>query len=606
MEEATERPMPKGSQHVPAAYVVTGAMVLLALAAFAWRYYLERTACFDSAFFSWLMIDEGVPVSVLGRYGSWVAQLLPVFLIKLGASLQGVLRAYSIAFILFHALVFYLLAFRLKDMQATLVLPMVLTAGFHYMFYYGISELYQGLSLMVLLWVLIRRAFDPVGPSPRRWMMLAFLVNAWASFYHQLLVLPLLFILVFEAIPNAWRQRRSWFFGLALVVWYVIRIKGMSASSYEEARMPTLADLATHIVHLGDLNSTIYFLMVWTKFKAMLLLIVAAGALAIYARAWLRLAWCAVFSIAFLVLILIVDRDGMAPVIYENYYPVFGLVWAILFATVVESLQGRLRQGALFVLVAVCGLGLLQIHRGHYRLTDRVEYVQRITAYKAQQGVRKSMVRFDNYPWSYGLVHWAVGMESALCSGVNGPTRAATIFVSDKVALLDSVASHTEQFLGPDWQPLWFGLQNLDHRFFDFPTDVGYAWANTTDTFPDPPALTIQCPASPYRMVPDRFTVVPIELRNEGTLRMPSRGARGKPLQFIYTLLRTDGTVYQESAIRSSMEVDVAPGTTYKQGLVVERPVDNGRFVVRAWLTDEGVELGDAVQFEIDADAWPL
>ena len=54
------------------------------------------------------------------------------------------------------------------------------------------------------------------------------------------------------------------------------------------------------------------------------------------------------------------------------------------------------------------------------------------------------------------------------------------------------------------------------------------------------------------------------------------------------------------------MEVDVAPGTTYKQGLVVERPVDNGRFVVRAWLTDEGVELGDAVQFEIDADAWPL
>jgi hypothetical protein len=66
MEEATERPMPKGSQHVPAAYVVTGAMVLLALAAFAWRYYLERTACFDSAFFSWLMIDAGVPVSVLG------------------------------------------------------------------------------------------------------------------------------------------------------------------------------------------------------------------------------------------------------------------------------------------------------------------------------------------------------------------------------------------------------------------------------------------------------------------------------------------------------------------------------------------------------------
>lgn len=598
--------MPKGSQHVPAAYVVTGAMVLLALATFAWRYYLERTACFDSAFFSWLMIDAGTPVSVLGRYGSWVAQLLPVLLITLGASLESVLRSYSIAFILFHALVFYLLAFRLKDRQAVLVLPMVLTAGFHYMFYYGISELYQGLSLMVLLWVLIRRAFDPVGPSPRRWMILAFLVNAWASFYHQLLVLPLLFILVFEAIPNAWRQRRSWFFGLALVAWYVIRIKGMSASSYEEARMPTLADMATHIVHLGDLNSTIYFLMVWTKFKALLLLIVAAGALAIFARAWLRLAWCAVFSIAFLVLILIVDRDGMAPVIYENYYPVFGLVWAILFATVVESLQGRLRQGALFVLVAVCGLGLLQIHRGHYRLTDRIDYLQRITAYNAEQGVRKSLVRFDSYPWSYGLVHWPVAMESALGSGIKGPHDAASIFVTKDVAMLDSAASRTEQFLGPDWQPTWFGLQNLDQRYFAFPRDVGYQWINTADTAFDASNIELLPPERPYRMIPDRFTVVPISMRNNSDQRMPSVLPDGRPIHFEYDVLRPDGSVYQESGLQTSLETDLAPQTQYQQGLVIERPVDKGSFMVHARLMSDRIPLGPEVRFEILVDGWPL
>lgn len=599
MKESTSA---EGSRTVP---LLIGGGVLLALLGFAWRYYLERTACFDSAFFSWLMVDEGVPVSVLGRYGSWIPQLLPVLLIKTGASLEAVLRSYSVAFILFHGLVFYLLAFRLRDQKATLALPLVLTAAFHYMFYYGISELYQGLVLTLLLWVFLRKAWSAGGGTG--WVVGAVLLNAAISLYHQLLVLPLIFVLVYEALDGGrWKQRRVWLLGAALVLWYVLRIALMTKSSYEEARMPKSADLITYAFKLKELNSTVYFLMVWTKFKALLLVMAVAGALAVLHRSWIRLIWAVLFSIGFILLILIVDRDGMAPVIYENYYPVIGLVWCMVFTTEVVRLAGRWRNVAMGAAALACALGLLQIHRGHYRLTDRVEYAQRITSYRAAQGVRKSLVRFDNYPWAYGLVHWAVGMESTLASGVKGPTKAATIFVSDKLALLDSVASDKEQFLGPDWQPLWFGVQNLDHRFFDLPTDVGYTWTNTRDSLAEPTALRIEGPVKPYRMVPDRFTVVPIELRNSGTRNYPSCATDGKPFQFIYELLRPDGSVYQESAIRSSMETDVAPGTLYTQGLVVERPVDRGRFIVHAWLASDGVPLGPEVRFEVEADAWPL
>jgi len=438
-------------------------------------------------------------------------------------------------------------------------------------------------------------------------MVLAFVVNVWISFYHQLLVLPLIFVLVFESIPDkGWRQRRNWFFALAMVAWYVVRIKGMSESAYEESRMPTVGDLATYFMHLRELNSTIYFLMVWTKFKAMILLMCLAGGLAIYRRAWVQLTLCMVFTVAFLVLILIVDRNGMAPVIYENYYPVLALVWAILFASMAEPFQGRIRQGVLIGLVAVCSLGLLQIHRGHYRLTDRVEYVQRITAYQAQQGVRKSLVRFDNYPWQYGLVHWAVGMESALCSAVNGPQEAATIFVSDKTAMLDTVAQRKDQFLGPDWEAIWFGLQNLDHHYFDFPMNVGYSWANALDLPEVPSNVVLRGPAEPYRMVPDRFTVIPVTIENPGPGTMPSCAPNGTPIQFAYRLLRADGSVYQESGILSSLEADIAPGTSYQQGLVVERPVDNGRFTVLAWLVRNRKVIGPHVRFEVKADAWPL
>lgn len=585
--------------------LITASVVLGVLGLFAWRYYLERTACFDSAFFSWLMIDEGRPISVLGRYGSWIAQVLPVLLMHAGASLEVVLRSYSISFVLLHAFVLYLLAFRLKERRAVVALALTLTAAFHYMFYYGISELYQGLSLTVLLWVVIRRAWT--SDKPNGWIIAALILNGSISLFHQLLVLPLGFILVYEALEERrWRQRRTWFLTVLLIGWYLARISLMTKSSYEEARMPHAADLVTYFFKLGELNSTTYLLMVWTKFKALLLVIATGILLMLFNRAWLRLIWTLGFSTAFIILILIVDRNGMAPVIYENYYPVVGLVWAIVFATESERTAGVFSMLTKGVFVLACALGLLQIHRGHYRMQDRVAYLQRITAYQAEQGSRKGLVRFDNYPWTYALVHWAVGMESALASAVRGPDDASTIFVSNDRPLLDSVAHRRQQFLGPDWQPLWFGLQNLDSTYFRFPQDVGYTWTNSTDSAHAADHLRMSGPEGSYRMVPDRFTVVPVRIENVGSLPVTSCAANGTPLQFVYEVLRTDGTVYQESAIRSSLETDIAPGTEYMQGLVVERPVDNGRFQVHAWLTADGEPVGNAFRFWIETDAWPL
>lgn len=595
-------PGERGAMRLP---LVVTTVVLGVLGIYAWRYYLERTASFDSAFFSWLMIDEGRPISVLGRYGSWIAQVLPVLLMKAGASLELVLRSYSIAFILLHALVLYILAFRLKERRAVVGLALTLTTAFHYMFYYGISELYQGLSLTVLLWVLIRRAWT--ASSPIRWMIAALLLNVVISFFHQLLVLPLGFILVYEALEEQrWRERRTWLLGILLVGWYVVRIKLMATSTYEEARMPRASDLVTYFFKLGELNSTAYLLMVWTKFKALLLLIGVGTGIMLWNRSVLRLLWTLGFSAAFLILVLIVDRDGMAPVIYENYYPVIGLVWAIAFATEWERSRGAFRQASGAVFVLACALGLLQIHRAHYRFTERVNYQQRVTAFQKELGVRKGLVRFDNFPWAYALVHWAVGVESALVSAVNGPEDAATFFVSDDLARVAELAPIPDQFLGPSWAPNWFKIQVLDPAYFSFPTDVGYTWLTSTDTLPSTDHVRISGPEAVFRLVPDRFTVVPLRLENTGDMRFASCAENGKPLQFVYQLLREDGSLYQESAHVSSMELDIPPGATYSQGLVLERPVDNGRYTVRCWLTLEGRAVSDPFQFGIVADAWPF
>jgi len=582
--------------------------VLVVLGVLAWTYYLERTACFDSAFFSWQMIDDEGPVSVLGRYGSWLPQLVPVAMVRIGASLESVLRVYSVSFIVFHAAVFALLAFGMKDRRAAIALPIALTACFHYMFYYGISELYQGLSLTLLLWAMIRRMRCAAeGRAFRKWCVMIVVLNAWISFYHQLLVFPMVFILVFEAIPNgSQRRKRLFFVGLVLIAWYIVRIKAFPTSTYEAQRMLTTDDLLTSIRRLGQLNSTVYFLSIWTKFKAFSLLMVLAIALAMRQRAWMALLWTFLFSCGFMVLILIVDRDSGSPIICENYYPVVGFFWAVLFVTVLP--EGG-RTWAMFRPAAVgvlCSLGLLQIHRAHYRISEEVAYVQRLTSFRTAFGLRKSIVHFNNYPWGYALGHWPLGMESALVSAVKGPQYAAALFVSDDVVIIDTDTVRREQFLGPSWNPLWFTIPALDLRYFDLPVDTGYTSANTRVADFQFDKLELSGPKARFRMFPDRFTVVPIAIHNPTNERMPSSTADGVPIRFSYKLYRMDGTLYHESWELSSLETDIPSGATYYQGLVIERPRHAGHYMVNATIVAGAVPVGPSVRFEVEADHWPF
>ena len=158
----------------------------------------------------------------------------------------------------------------------------------------------------------------------------------------------------------------------------------------------------------------------------------------------------------------------------------------------------------------------------------------------------------------------------------------------------------------PLLMPTWFKLVSVDQRFFDFPQDRGYTWANAPDTTFEFSHLEMVGPTDPYRMIPDRFTVVPIVLHNRGTSRMPTCSEGGDPYHLVFTTYTLDGKEYQRGSAYSSLETDLAPGTSYTQGLVVERPVDKGRYTVHAQLLLKGKVIGPEVRFQIVVDGWPF
>jgi hypothetical protein len=555
----------------------------------AWRFHLERTATADSAFFAFQLIDSGRPVEALGRYGSWLAQLPALLLVHLGAPVSTVLRTYSVTFVGIDVAVFLLLVLRLRDREAAFALPLVKTAAFHYTFFYAISELNQGLTLMVLAWALLKRWLDGGG---RGWAVGFLLLVVWSSFHHQLLVFPLALVIAVEWLRrNAWRDRRLWIVAALCLGWFAVRILLFTRSSYEAQRMPSVPDLLNHGSDLGSQASTQHLLRFFPKFKALLLLVLAATALAIQCRAWTRLLTTVAISTGFLVLVLVTDREGGSPNIYENYYTVLGFFWSVLLASVV--LRPRVRPALVIGAQAVVlVLGCLQVWRAHDLLTAHVRYAERITTTLRERGIHKALASPMSFPYTYAWGEWPLSMETLLVSAARSPGEAVTVFATWEAAALDSVARLPATFLGPTWHPTWFTTDHFPKAQFRLPRQP-YAQVNTV--MPDsvearfrPEDVILVPVADTVTMAHDPFTVLEVRITNNGSDTLRSLLADGTPMRLSYHLVDAQGRDVLWDGPRTSLEVDLPPGASHVQGVAVKRPDERGTCTVKVDLVSDG------------------
>lgn len=586
-----------------------GAVVLTGLLCLAWCYYLERTACFDSAWFSWLMIDSGMPTSALGRYASWTAQLLPVWLVHQEAPLSTVLLAYSICLMLVHVAIFLVIACGLRDERGAVALPITLVTGLHLMFYYGVSELNQGLSFTVLVWYLLRRT----RKEEDRWWAWALalvVLNAWTSFHHPVLLLPLMFIIGLEALRGApWPQRRWWWLSAACVGWYAVRISLFTGSSYEQERMPGLADVLGNLGNLSELPSTRYLLSVWTKFKAFLLLLPITLLLLLRSRGWATLAWLVLWMAGTLLLILITDRNQGSPVLFENFYPLLALAVAVTFADKLADLQGRERRIGMVAFGGIAMLGLVQVERAHHPFTMKVEHAQHLTQQLHSDGVRKAIASNATLPWAVVWSHWAFAFETALISGIDGPTAATTVFVDNDITRYEQPMRATGALLGPTWEPVWFGSQNLRKRYFDLP-DSGYtviAHAAAADAArPTRGSMELLGPEGVVVLPPSPVGYVTIRLRDLSGRGLQALDARGAATMLRTRVLPDAGDGIPVCDDRTPLERDLLPGHELMQGLIIGRPRTSGRYRVEVELEVAGRPTGIRTSFVAEARRFGL
>lgn len=554
-----------------------------------WIFYKERMLSFDPSFFSFLIINDKDYYFALDRWGAVFIEFLPLVALKNNCSLETFLRVYSISPIIIYSIVFLLITVGLKNYKAGVALLLSLCLGFRHAFYYATAELYIGIAFAVLLWAIITP--EKEYNSIKKYIVL--IVSCGLiyimSYLHQLTLFTVLFILITELlVNNKYKDNFLWALIIFTIAWYSVRIFILTNSDYEEAKIPSFKIFLQQLPHLRYLPSTNYFkAFAPRQFWSLLLVFIISWGLILKTKKWVYAIFLPIYTITFLVLILITYYKGESPLMYENYYTVLGLFASVALLTTLHKIEDK--KWTLILLLPLLVINLNAIYASHSIFTKRIEYIDRLVNYGRKQQNKKFLISKSNFPWQTAWVDWAFPFETTLYSAIPGPDSVVTFYVTPDMNRYDSLIHNENIFLGPEWAITWFGSQNLKKNYFNFPS-TGYEKLNSAvpDSFSkqikfNTDSVFIKPEKNIYYSDADSFVIVPIHIKNYSDRKLYSLASDNRSFYLTYQMYNKDETIKISSGNKTPLDIDIV--NDYVQGLNVTLPKHKGEYVVKVNLT---------------------
>lgn len=545
------------------------------MAVMAWAFYKERILHYDTAWLSFLLIQEGEFTPALGRWGIALGQILTYFLLDTKAELPLLLKSYSVFLVLLYLIYLVIIGVGYKSRVGIIALCIAMTLTFRETFFYTTAELFQGTALSVVLWVIFRYALDQT--NWRRWMGLAVstVLIFCISYFHPLGFFTVFFVLSVEYVRRQnWKDTGALAIIIFAVVWYFIRIKFFINTSYEAERMISVADLIENISQVFQLPSTKYFFNYFKGHYIFPFIAGVAGLVVLFLRRqWLVASYILLYFVMFWIVIMIGKREEGSPIMLQNYYTVFGLFGGIIIALALEKRSSMLQAA---VVMIVCLQSLLTINQSRYNYQLRTKFIENIIDYGQQFPEKKYVMHMEHIPWSYSWMNWALPFGSMMYSHILPDREPVTCFATMQPdTLTDFDINRAEAFLGAHFEPHWFTADGLNQKYFGAKSGP-YRILNTrqTNDLLNDSLLSLRqlkiVPAVQTISKSRHRTSTGISIANETTTLIASipEGDRGI---FLYYRLLNENQEEIHTEFRRLL-VDIAPGTHYNDILEYNHP----------------------------------
>ena len=437
----------------------TGIVTYFLLLVLAWIYYVERTTFLDSAFHLFYIIKDGDFTIQNFRFGAFITQSFALVPVKAGLDLSTVMRLYSIGFVIYYFVIFVVITKILKSYKWGLALILLNILMVNHTFYWMLSELPQGIAVMLLYFAIISKL--PDRSTKYDWIifpLLAFMIIALV-FYHPLMLFPFLFtsLFVYWQKPHL----RTYIKGGVLLFILVLGMKSLFFNTaYESNATGKVKNFISFFPDYFSLKSNKIFLTTLFKEYYMLVILLIILIVAyLKRRKYKELAFVLFAFLAYMLLVNISYPDGADRFYIENLYLPLSVFVIIPFVT--DRYFYGLPYFKVFIILLI-SIRIFHIAYTHKFYTARITYLKDYLKKTEALPQKKQVISKKYFPMDTLVMFWASPYEFWLLSTYQGgDTR--SILITDDLPSRYWLKGYNKKFI-TTWEAVDYG--ELPKRYF--------------------------------------------------------------------------------------------------------------------------------------------
>ncbi|HEU4716227.1 MAG TPA: hypothetical protein VFU15_00250 [Bacteroidia bacterium] len=403
-------------------------LFFLAMTIFAIVFAGERFQA-DGAYYLFHVVDSGNFRIEHQRYILAVSQALPLLGVKLGLSMHAVILLNSLNNIVFFFLVFLYAVRYLHDRTAGIAVILFQVLGVMHIQFIPMYEVWYGSVLLVL--VRSHLLHNRYRSIPDFVLLTAIMVTV--LFSHPLLFIPLIFIILLDAIE---KRKISWklLFTYAVIFsgWYII--KKLFLSEYEAGKL-SLLDFGwnkayRNLFHFGYLWGLVVFFFKYYTIPVLAFIFMMI--VYIVRRAKMKAFLLAAFFFGIILLINITNENipEISPYFERMYMPLIPISLLPFLYDFFAQFGWKSTAGGILVMLVVtwriylfCSVGMMY--------SERTAITERVIHQAQAMGGSKFELAESDYRGCMSWVDWSYPMETFLRSACDGKDKTVTVLTSE-------------------------------------------------------------------------------------------------------------------------------------------------------------------------------
>ncbi|MGZ6519695.1 MAG: hypothetical protein ACXVED_19075, partial [Bacteroidia bacterium] len=395
------------------------------------------------------------------RFGMVLIQMLPLAALKLGLSLDNMIKVYSIGFILYYFTCFVFCTLVFKSYRTGLILLLFNILFASHSFYWMISELPQGIALMLVYFAYVDSRKDKKPDLLFILISTVFLIPI--AFFHPLIPFAFLFTIIFLGLQKTDGPPRNVLM-LATTLFVIILLAKhiffkIPHDSESSQALKNIIDVFPN--YLKPYSNSRFLFNCLTKYYWIPILLVLISRQYMIDKQTRKLALFLLFSLGYLFMVNISYPDNYTTDFYiENLYLPLGIFIALPFIyDVLPTLEKK--KLAWSVVALICITGCIRIYSTHTIYTVRLDWERK---FMKQHPDQKVIINSKYTPKDTLLLTWGAPFEFWLLSTTE-QNKTASVIIADDISMEIWKSGRSNEF-ATTWE--MFPYKLLDKRYFKF------------------------------------------------------------------------------------------------------------------------------------------